>query len=150
MSGEFREGDRIEWVGEDSEGWGPRKGERGWLEAIDPMDDIVLWDDHGIDTGDYVHDPRARAMISKVGDRNEPDPAKRREHDPFGDTETCPRPDRLVEPVDDQEQYSHQDRADACADRPSDVSARHPDPFVIFILSSLWHPSELPGCDQRE
>jgi hypothetical protein len=80
----FGEGDRIELVGESEKGWGPKKGERGWLESIDSMDDIVLWDDHGIEAGGFVH--TGRILIRRVGNRNEPDPSKRREHDPFGDT----------------------------------------------------------------
>jgi ribosomal protein S18 acetylase RimI-like enzyme len=88
----FRVGDRIEWIGPSvvPPPHFPRHGERGWLVMIDPMDDIVVWDEAGTDTGAYTQMPYVR----RVGDRNEPDPDKWLPGDPFGpgkDDETKPR-----------------------------------------------------------
>lgn len=72
----FQVGDRIEWIGEP----GPeRPGERGWLESIDPMDDIVRWDHLGTVAGGYTRG----YLIRKVGNRNELDRKKRLAGDPY-------------------------------------------------------------------
>jgi hypothetical protein len=78
----FRVGDRIEWIGPSigPPPYFPRHGERGWLVMIDPMDDIVVWDYCGNDTGDFTTMPYVR----RVGDRNEPDPEKWLPGDPYG------------------------------------------------------------------
>ena len=46
---DFKRGDRIEWVGDDP---GPRKGrprpgERGTVVFLDPLDDVIDWDEAG-------------------------------------------------------------------------------------------------------
>ena len=81
MTEKFRIGDRIEWVGEDhGDPFLPKKGERGWVVHIHPMDDYVYWDDAGPSAGDWTRDPAVR----KVGNRNEPDGGKWLPGDPFG------------------------------------------------------------------
>jgi hypothetical protein len=81
MTESFREGDRVEWIGaRDGERLKfPQTGERGWIEQIDPMDDIVEWEEAGIAASDFTRG----APIRRVDDRNEPDPAKRLPGDPF-------------------------------------------------------------------
>jgi hypothetical protein len=46
MTESFREGDHVEWIGApDGERLKfPQTGDRGWIEQIHPMDDIVEWD----------------------------------------------------------------------------------------------------------
>jgi hypothetical protein len=46
---------------------------------IDPHDDIVVWDYCGTLAGGFTRYPMVR-----VGDRNEPNPAKRLPYDPYG------------------------------------------------------------------
>jgi hypothetical protein len=77
----LRVGDRVEWIGPTlgERGLDPQHGEQGWLVMIDPMDDIVTWDDCGTWAGDFTDDPDVR----RVGDRNEPDPEKWLPGDPF-------------------------------------------------------------------
>jgi hypothetical protein len=56
MTESFREGDHVEWIGApDGERLKfPQTGERGWIEQIHPMDDIVEWDEAGIAAGDFT------------------------------------------------------------------------------------------------
>lgn len=77
----FRVGDRIEWIGPSigPPPHFPRHCERGWLVMIHPMDDIVVWDYCGDDSGDFTTSPYVR----RVGDRNEPGPEKWLPGDPF-------------------------------------------------------------------
>jgi hypothetical protein len=79
----FREGDRVEWVGPSAgpSPMGPQTGEQGWLEMIDPQDDVVVWDHCGTQAGDFSRLPES--LIRRVGDRNEPDPRRRLPGDPF-------------------------------------------------------------------
>jgi hypothetical protein len=79
MTQEFRIGDRVEWAGR-SEHDGPKKGERGWLVDIHPFGDIIRWDDAEVRTAAYT---QGLLPVRRVGDRNEPDPAKRRWGDPY-------------------------------------------------------------------
>lgn len=71
----FQVGDRIEWTGESSGEWGPQPGDRGWLVMIHPMDDIIVWDEYGDDTGDFTGHS-GHPLIRRVEDRNEPDPSR--------------------------------------------------------------------------
>ena len=71
--GEFRVGDRVEWVGPSRAPYGPDHGEGGWIVDINPMDDCIQWDST-TDTGNYFHPPDAE-QIRFV--RREPDPEKR-------------------------------------------------------------------------
>jgi hypothetical protein len=81
MTDEFHIGDRIEWIGEDPVSDAlPKKGEPGWVDDVHPMDDYVYWDEAGPSTAGWTRDPGVR----RVGDRNEPDPAKWLPGDPFG------------------------------------------------------------------
>jgi hypothetical protein len=47
---------------------------------VDPMDDIIQWDNCGHDSGSFVDNSDVR----RVGNRNEPDPEKWLPGDPFG------------------------------------------------------------------
>jgi hypothetical protein len=78
----LRVGDRVEWVGPSlgPPGLDPQHGERGWLVMVDPMDDIVVWDECGTWAGNFTNEPAVR----RVGNRNEPDPEKWLPRDPFG------------------------------------------------------------------
>jgi hypothetical protein len=50
----FQRGDRVEWVGPtESDDMGPRHGERGWVVDMDPMDDVIAWDDSGTLSGTF-------------------------------------------------------------------------------------------------
>jgi hypothetical protein len=78
----LRVGDRVEWTGPSigpPPHW-PKHGERGWLVMVDPMDDIIQWDNCGHDSGSFVDNSDVR----RVGNRNEPDPEKWLPGDPFG------------------------------------------------------------------
>jgi hypothetical protein len=81
-SGRFHEGDRIEWVGPKLgplHEW-PQPGEQGWILMLNPMDDIIAWDECGTMAWSVADDPN----IVRVNERNEPDPTRRLPHDPFG------------------------------------------------------------------
>jgi hypothetical protein len=81
MTEEFHIGDRVEWIGEDlGDPHAPKNGERGWVVLIDRQDDYVYRDEAGPSTGDWTRMPQVR----RVGDRNEPDPAKWLPYDPHG------------------------------------------------------------------
>jgi hypothetical protein len=72
--GKFQVGDRVEWVGESQRSvGGPDHGERGWVVDVDPMDDIIKWDERGTESGNYFH-PANPEKIRFV--RREPDSSK--------------------------------------------------------------------------
>jgi hypothetical protein len=77
----LRDGDRVEYVGPSGgEPDDPQPGERGWLLTPGGLDG-TLWVVTFDRAGTSVFDKR---WVRKVGDRNEPDPAKRLPEDPFG------------------------------------------------------------------
>jgi hypothetical protein len=62
----FRRGDRVEWVGPTESDMGPRHGERGLVVDMDPMDDVIAWDESGTLSGTF-RPPWTR----RVSDENE-------------------------------------------------------------------------------
>jgi hypothetical protein len=80
-SASLRDGDRVEYVRPSgSAPDDPQPGERGWLLTPDDLEGtwwVVTFDR----AGTSVFDKR---LVRKVGNRNEPDPAKRLPGDPFG------------------------------------------------------------------
>jgi hypothetical protein len=77
----FRVGDRVEWIGPPGDSPDdPHPGERGWVLDLNPMDDVVAWDEAATIATRLTDEPN----IVLVGDRNEPDAMKRLPHDPDG------------------------------------------------------------------